>query len=245
MSRGSKGTSRSPRIGNVIVRAVGVVAASALPAAHTSRLSMLAPVKPPIRSRTWAAPPYKCRPASMCTMRMPRSYVPRSVPTIAGPSRGALQSEHMRSLLDNPRVARRARAWARALLATSGVALGTAAAAHHSISGMYDTAHKVTFAAEIVDFQFVNPHPYLVVDADSDATRAARRYRLEMDNRHELVAIGVTADTFRPGDRVVVTGSVSRTEPASLYLWRLDRAADDLRYEQIGSRPQVSHGSAR
>ena len=134
------------------------------------------------------------------------------------------------------------RAATRALLAALGFALATAAAAHHSINGMYDTAHRLSFAARIVEFQFVNPHPYLVVEREADATDAAQRYKLEMDNRHELVAIGVTADTLRPGDRVVVTGSVNRTNALSLYLWRLDRAADGLWYEQIGFDPKIGHG---
>jgi Family of unknown function (DUF6152) len=131
------------------------------------------------------------------------------------------------------------------LLAALGLALATMAAAHHSINGMYDNTHKLTFAAAIVEFHFVNPHPYLVAEADPDETGSLQRYRLEMDNRHELTAIGMTADTLRPGDRVVVTGSVSRTEPSSLYLWRLDRAADGLRYEQIGTRPNVSFRPSR
>jgi hypothetical protein len=147
----------------------------------------------------------------------------------------------MRSVIRNARATRRAPAPTRALLATLGVALGTTATAHHSINGMYDNANKLSFAAEIVEFEFVNPHPYIVVTADPDATGAMQRYRLEMDNRHELTAIGMTADTLRPGDRVVVTGSVSRTEPSSLYLWRLDRAVDGLRYEQIGTRPKISY----
>jgi hypothetical protein len=129
----------------------------------------------------------------------------------------------------------------RALLAVVGLALGATAAAHHSINGTYDNDRRLTFAARITEFQFVNPHPYVIVAADPDATGTPLRYRLEMDNRHELSAIGITAATLKPGDDVVITGSVSRTEPQSLYLWRLDRAADGLRYEQIGTRPTISY----
>jgi Zn-dependent alcohol dehydrogenase len=132
-----------------------------------------------------------------------------------------------------------------ASLAALGLLLGATAAAHHSISGVYDNGRKLTFAARVTEFQFVNPHPYIVVAAAPDATGTAQHYRLEMDNRHELIAIGITATTFTPGDEVVVTGSVSRTEPQNLYLWRLERAADGLLYEQIGTRPSISREAAR
>jgi len=133
----------------------------------------------------------------------------------------------------------------RALAAVVGLALSAAAASHHSISSMYDSTHRRTFEAEVAEFQFVNPHPYVVVTADPDATGTGQRYKLEMDNRHELVDIGISAETFKDGDRVVVTGSVSRTDPHNLYLWRLDRAADGLHYEQIGFNPHIRYERGR
>jgi hypothetical protein len=143
------------------------------------------------------------------------------------------------------RSGRPGKAFRRASLAALGLALGATAAAHHSISGMYDSARKLTFAARVTEFQFVNPHPYVIVAADPDAAGTLQQYRFEMDNRHELSAIGITAATLAPGDEVVVTGTVSRTDPHSLYLWRLDRAADGLRYEQIGTRPKISREPRR
>ena len=129
----------------------------------------------------------------------------------------------------------------RAIVAVASAVLAAAAAAHHSISGMYDNAKQRTFEARVAEFQFVNPHPFVIVTADPDTTGTEQRYKLEMDNRHELVDIGITADTFKAGDRVVVTGSVSRADAHSFYLWRLDRAADGLHYEQIGFDPHVSY----
>jgi hypothetical protein len=147
--------------------------------------------------------------------------------------------------LADPAYAEPLRAGARApprWIAAVFAALGATAVAHHSISGMYDSAHRLTFEARVAEFQFVNPHPFVVVAADPDASGTEQRYRFEMDNRHELVDIGMTAETLKPGDRVVVTGSVSRTDPHNLYLWRLDRAADGLRYEQIGFDPHITYG---
>jgi hypothetical protein len=64
-----------------------------------------------------------------------------------------------------------------------------------------------------------------------------------MDNRYELIDEGMGADTLKRGDRVVASGSQSRTNPQGLYLMRLDRPSDGFRYEQIGASPRVRHGS--
>jgi hypothetical protein len=68
-------------------------------------------------------------------------------------------------------------------------------------------------------------------------------WRLEMDNRSELESIGMTADTLRPGDRVVVAGSLARSMPNSLYIRRLERPADGFVYEQVGSSPRIRRGA--
>jgi hypothetical protein len=110
--------------------------------------------------------------------------------------------------------------------------------AHHSISGVYDRSRPATLDGTVAEFQLINPHPFLFINV-ADAIGAAQRWRLEMDNRSELADIGVTAATFRPGDRVVVSGSLARAQPRSLYLLRLDRSADGFWYEQVGSTPRI------
>ena len=116
-----------------------------------------------------------------------------------------------------------------------------AALAHHSISGVYDSGRQITIDGRVVEFQFVNPHPVLIV-APSGAEAGERPWRLEMDNRYELADIGVTAKTFKPGEHVVVSGSAARDESHSLYLMKLHRPADGLRYEQIGYSPHITAG---
>jgi len=113
-----------------------------------------------------------------------------------------------------------------------------AAHAHHSIASFYDINRQATIEGEVSEFRFVHPHPILIIDVAADG--APERWQLEMDNRTELAAIGISAETFKPGDRVVATGSVARKESQRLYLRRLDRPADGLLYEQIGSRPRIS-----
>jgi hypothetical protein len=113
----------------------------------------------------------------------------------------------------------------------------SAASAHHSISAVYDSTRQQRIEGVVAEFQFVNPHPFVIVTVDAGSGES---WRLEMDNRFELVGVGMTSDTLKPGDRIVVTGSLGRTEPRTLYIRQLDRPADGFRYEQVGSRPRVN-----
>ena len=114
-----------------------------------------------------------------------------------------------------------------------------AAEAHHSIAGMYDQSRRVTFDGVIAQFQFVNPHPFVMVDV-RDASGAAQSWKAELDNRWELLDVGVTATTFKAGDRIIVSGSPGRDRTPQMYVWRLERPADGFLYEQIGTSPRVS-----
>jgi hypothetical protein len=120
-----------------------------------------------------------------------------------------------------------------AAIAISGLTLQ----AHHSISGVYDSSRRVTLDGVVAQFQLVNPHPFLVIDVID--TARTQSWRLEMDNLWELAAIGITASTLRPGDRVRVSGSLARTQDQRLYLLRLDRPADGFWYEQVGQSPRI------
>jgi hypothetical protein len=131
------------------------------------------------------------------------------------------------------------RAWASVVVLASTAACS--AHAHHSISAVYDSEQQVTVEGRVTEFQFVNPHPILVIEVLSKAG-SPEIWRLEMDNRVELLGIGIDAATFKRGDHVIASGSAGRGREGkqSLYLLQLDRPADGLRYEQIGSRPRVN-----
>ena len=109
--------------------------------------------------------------------------------------------------------------------------------AHHSIAGIYDSANPIGFDAVVVEFQFVNPHPFVIVERTQSGT--AQQWRLEMDNRFELSRIGMTEATLRKGDRIRVTGGPARDQSRALYIRRLERPADGFWYEQVGSSPKI------
>ena len=115
---------------------------------------------------------------------------------------------------------------------------GSILLAHHSISGVYDMGREVVLEGQVLEFRFVNPHPFLIVSIQGgDGTE--EEWRLEMDNRSELARIDVDRTTLLPGDRIVVRGHPARNEPRGLYIRRLDRPADGFSYEQVGNSPRI------
>jgi hypothetical protein len=110
--------------------------------------------------------------------------------------------------------------------------------AHHSISGMYDSRRDVRVEGVVTQFEFINPHAFITIEV-RETGRAAQQWRVELDDRGELSDIGMTAQTLRPGDQVIVVGSPARREANRLYLARLDRPADGYSFEQVRGRPRL------
>jgi Family of unknown function (DUF6152) len=113
-----------------------------------------------------------------------------------------------------------------------------AAEAHHSIAGMYDEGHPITIDGVVSEFHFVNPHPFVLLQAKDDRGRD-QIWKLELDNRWELVDAGMSAATLKPGDRLTVSGGPAWKQANAMYVRRMQRG-DGFRYEQVGFSPKVS-----
>jgi hypothetical protein len=112
------------------------------------------------------------------------------------------------------------------------------AEAHHSISGMYDSRRDVRVEGVVTQFEFINPHAFITLEV-REAGRIPQQWRVELDDRGELSDIGMTSNTLRQGDHVIVVGSPARREANRLFLARLDRPADGYSFEQVGGRPRL------
>jgi hypothetical protein len=122
--------------------------------------------------------------------------------------------------------------------------LGVGAQAHHSISAVYDDTQRVTVEGVVTQFQFVNPHPLVMIDV-KDGAGNTQHWRLEMDTHRELADIGFTSDTLKPGERLVIVGSRARRQAQSLYIRRLERPSDGFAYEQVGNSPRLITPASR
>jgi hypothetical protein len=110
--------------------------------------------------------------------------------------------------------------------------------AHHSLAGIYDTGREITLEGKITQVQFINPHPFVTIEVK--AAKGSQKWRIELDNRYELIAIGMTDSTLKKGDQVIVRGSPARDKSQNLYIRKLERPSDGFWYEQFDSTPEIS-----
>jgi hypothetical protein len=122
------------------------------------------------------------------------------------------------------------------VLLAGAVASGVSAGAHHSFSAHYFEEQSITIAGEVVEFQYRNPHAWLYVIAP-DASGEMRRFAAEWASVGRLAGQGITKDTLRAGDRVVVQGSPGRVPGEyKLHLKGIERPADGWRWAGRGRR---------
>jgi hypothetical protein len=110
------------------------------------------------------------------------------------------------------------------------------ASAHHWVVDMYDEQTRTTYEMEVVEFRFINPHPFItaqIVDRSIEQASEATPdlWTLEMDNRWELVDLGFTNSTFKSGDKILVTANPSPYDDRALYVRALEHPVDGYRYE--------------
>jgi hypothetical protein len=116
------------------------------------------------------------------------------------------------------------------VLCAGAVAAGAPLFAHHSFAAYYFEEQSVTITGDVVEFDYRSPHAWLHVAAP-DPSGQMRRYAAEWANPNRLGQQGVTRDTLRPGDRVVVTGSPGRNAGEyKLHLKGIQRPADGWRW---------------
>jgi len=113
-------------------------------------------------------------------------------------------------------------------LAALSVLSTTGVNAHHSYAATYDTSKTLRLEGELVRFEFRSPHSYLHM-AVKDANGETQRWAVEWAAPSTLVGQGVSRDTLRSGDSVIVTVRPSRVrgEFRTLML-TLERPSDGL-----------------
>jgi hypothetical protein len=87
---------------------------------------------------------------------------------------------------------------------TVAVAAGRTALAHHS-TAIYDNENPVELAGTVVEWQFVNPHTFIVLEVANEATGEKVVWSVEGGNTAGLFRRGWTPNTLKPGDQIIVT----------------------------------------
>jgi hypothetical protein len=83
-----------------------------------------------------------------------------------------------------------------------------AATAHHS-AAMFDHSKTLTLQGTVKNFQFTNPHSWLIVMV-TGADGAPVEWGFEAEGPSTLLHAGILPKSFRPGDKVTVTANPMR-----------------------------------
>ena len=88
-------------------------------------------------------------------------------------------------------------------------ALSVPAFAHHSFAATYFTDKTVSVEGTLVQLSFRNPHSFVHIEAP-DSTGNMRRWAVEWGAINSLQGQGVNRETFKAGDKIVITGNPGR-----------------------------------
>jgi hypothetical protein len=96
--------------------------------------------------------------------------------------------------------------------------------AHHS-PAMFDMSQELVLEGTVTEFSWRNPHVYMAIEvAGPDGT--PHEQRIEAGPASNLVPLGVSADSIRRGDRVVVHARPNRAGPGHVVLGMLLTKSD-------------------
>lgn len=106
--------------------------------------------------------------------------------------------------------------------------------AHHSFAAVYQADETMRIEGKVAQFLFRNPHSVLHVVVDGDGGERTR-WAIEWQGATQLGARGMSAQTLRPGDPVIVTGRPGRVEAEHrMLLVTIERTTDGFGW---GTRP--------
>jgi thiamine monophosphate kinase len=121
--------------------------------------------------------------------------------------------------------------WASFLVAACAAA---SASAHHSFTATYDENQVIEIEGTLVQFMFRNPHSFVHVLAP-DENGEMRRWAVEWGGAGVLGRQGLTRNTLKVGDHVIISGNPGRNAiDRRVRMQTLERPADDFTW---GSRP--------
>jgi hypothetical protein len=85
--------------------------------------------------------------------------------------------------------------------------------AHHSTNSVYDESKTIQVSGKVLEWKFVNPHPYLMVEVVG-ANGQTEKWDLSFGGSAvvHLSRSGYTKDTFKIGETVIARGSPAWNE---------------------------------
>jgi hypothetical protein len=112
------------------------------------------------------------------------------------------------------------------ILAVAAAILGGGSARAHHEYALYLEDRIVSIEGALAQFAYRSPHTIVTLKTANSGT-----YTAEWWDRRQLASVGVTGDTLRIGDRIVLTGSPGRNpDDHILHVKAVRRIADGWRW---------------
>ena len=98
------------------------------------------------------------------------------------------------------------------------VAAGSGRALAHHSAAMFDEKKTVTVEGEVKEFQFTNPHSWLLVDV-KDKDGKVTTWGFEAEGPSTLARAGIRPSDFKAGTRLKITGNPMKDgRPAAIWV---------------------------
>jgi hypothetical protein len=115
-------------------------------------------------------------------------------------------------------------------VAMAALASTVPVSAHHSFAATYQDGQTQKLEGKLIMFLFRNPHSFVHVEAP-DEKGVTQRWVVEWAGGVALNRQGVTRDTLRAGDHVIVVGAPGRNrEDHRLLLRSMERPLDGWKW---------------
>ena len=109
--------------------------------------------------------------------------------------------------------------WMLLILAASVLFVPNLVLAHHG-QAAYDVTQSVTIKGSVTNFKFTNPHCIVSLDVKDDKGQK-QEWQGELTSPNHLVRAGWTAQTFKPGDEITLTGFRAKTGANSMWITKV------------------------
>ena len=91
----------------------------------------------------------------------------------------------------------------------AGMVLAGRASAHHSFAATYIVDKEIKVEGKLTEFMYRNPHSFVKLEAPDDAGEM-QTWTVEWGGGAQLSRDGVSRDTLKTGDHVIVSGNPGR-----------------------------------
>ena len=116
------------------------------------------------------------------------------------------------------------------VLAAGAMVSGGRAFAHHSFAATYFEDKTQKIEGNLVQFLYRNPHSFVHVE-EPDEKGVMQRWAVEWGAGGQLGRQGVTRETLKPGDHVIIVGNPGRNpEDHRLRMVNITRPSDGWKW---------------